>query len=351
MLTEGENMQEKKIFNHKSRERFEECKIIGGNPNGIINYTKTKHQWATLAYKKMLARTWFPEQVNVSKDKTNYHTLTEQEKRAYDLILAQLIANDSIQTNQLMDKINCYITSPVVNACLSRQTFEESLHSESYAVMAEDICQDTDRIYYMHEHDQELEHKNVAVEYMYSSIYQDGKDITPEDLLLAFVANVILEELVFPCGFVVMFSLSSKMPGSAEMIREIAKDEVGHVHLFRSIYRTAIEESFNKVVPDLIKNSARELIMKLTEAEKRWGKYVTNGLLGFSPNVIDRFVESRANDVCKNINIDPIYEESKINPLNTIYLNNLRGGELESRTNFFESNSTEYSTGAVEVDF
>ena len=122
--------KEKKIFNQDSREKFEDCKILGGNPNGIINYNKTKHGWATRMYKTMLARTWFPEQVNVSKDKTNYAELTQDEKRAYDLVLAQLIANDSIQTNQLMDKINTHITSPVVNACIARQTFEECLTSD-----------------------------------------------------------------------------------------------------------------------------------------------------------------------------------------------------------------------------
>ena len=118
----------KKIFNQGTDEKFEDAKIIGGNPNGIINYNRTPHQWATSLYKKMLARTWFPDQVNVSKDKVNYSLLTPNEKRMYDLVLAQLIANDSIQTNQLMDSVNRFITSPVVNACLSRQASEESIH-------------------------------------------------------------------------------------------------------------------------------------------------------------------------------------------------------------------------------
>ena len=257
-------LKPKKIFNQSSNETFNEARILNGNPNGIFNFNSTNHKWATELYKKMEARTWFPGQVNISKDKNNYLYLTPSEKRSYDLVLAQLIANDSIQTNQLMDRINSYITSPIVNACLSRQASEESTHAISYSVMAEDIAMDTDRIYNMHKHDDELALKNKAVESMYDSLVKEYKDIdltesintfhklhgsnvklsdleyfinnlkndiiekhtenitpTDEDLLIAFGANQILEELVFPGGFIVLLSLGHKMPATAEMIAEI----------------------------------------------------------------------------------------------------------------------------------
>lgn len=121
----SQELKEKKIFNQESREDFMEARMVGGNPNGIINFNRTPHKFFTGLYKSMLARTWFAEQVNISKDKINYSKLTPEEKRSYDLVLAQLIANDSIQTNQLMDSFNRYITSPVVNACLARQAMEE----------------------------------------------------------------------------------------------------------------------------------------------------------------------------------------------------------------------------------
>lgn len=224
----------KKIFNQGSDERFEDEKIIGGNPNGIINFNRSPYAWAYPLYKAMLARTWFAEQVNVAKDKVMYPQLTPDEKRMYDLVLAQLITNDSIQTNQLMDRMNTYITESVVNAALARQAFEESLHSQSYAVMAEDIANDTDRIYMMHHYDDELKLKNQAVQDMYDSVFDlevsetedtiTYKKPTSEDLLMCFLANQILEEMVFPGGFAAMLSLEGKMPGSVELITEIMKD-------------------------------------------------------------------------------------------------------------------------------
>lgn len=230
-----DRINRKKIFNQDSQEDFNQARVIGGNPNGIINFNRTPHKFFTNLYKAMVARTWFPQQVNISKDKTNYSQLTPEEKRAYDLVLAQLIANDSIQTNQLMDSINSYITSPVINACIARQASDEVVHSDSYAVMAEDICQDTDRIYNMHKYDKELALKNKAVENMYANLYNpyipndDGSYIyippTTEDILMAMVANQILEGIIFLGGFVTMYSIEGKMPGTAEMIKEINKDE------------------------------------------------------------------------------------------------------------------------------
>ena len=55
-----------------------------------------------------------------------------------------------------MDNINPYITAPEVNACLSRQAYEEANHSKSYAVMVESISDNTDEIYDMWKNDAQL---------------------------------------------------------------------------------------------------------------------------------------------------------------------------------------------------
>ena len=111
-----------------------------------------------------------------------------------------------------------------MNACLSRQAMEEGQHSFSYSIMAEDICQDTNRIYELWKYDEELALKNKAVADMYNILYTGG-EINNDDLLCAFAANQILEELVFPAGFAFFFTIEDQMVGSSEMINEIQKDE------------------------------------------------------------------------------------------------------------------------------
>ena len=268
-------------------------------------------------------------------------------------------------------------------------------NSFSYSVMAEDIAMDTDRIYNMHKHDDELALKNKAVESMYDSLVKEYKDIdltesinmfhklhgsdvklsdleyfinnlkndiiekhtenitpTDEDLLVAFGANQILEELVFPGGFIVLLSLGHKMPATAEMIAEIQKDEtLSHVQLFKNIFRTAVDESFDGVVPDSVSKKITEMILDMVTAEKRWTKYVTQGLLGFSDRAIDIFIEDQANNICSNLRLPLIFEKHKDDPLKKILNKTLKGGGTDSREAFFESNVASYSKGSVETDF
>ena len=156
-------------------------------------------------------------------DAKDYKLLSEPEKRMYDLVLSQLIFMDSLQTNNLMDNINPYITAPEINACLSRQSYEEANHSKSYAVMVESISDNTDLIYDMWKTDAKLKEKNTYIAEVYKNLSQG--ELTDEKLLLALFANQILEGLYFYAGFAAIYALgkSGKMLGSSQMIRFINK--------------------------------------------------------------------------------------------------------------------------------
>lgn len=336
----------KLIYNQESTEDFLSATILNGNPNGIINYERTPHKWAFSLYKIMQSYTWFASEVDISQDKNNYPKLTNAEQRMYDLVLAQLISNDSIQTNQLMDSINQYITSPVVNACLSRQAYEESNHALCYSVMAEDICGDTDRIFNMHNHIPELKTKNQAVADMYASIYSGTKP-TIEDLLKAFVANQILEEMVFPGGFAGMYSIAGKMVGSAKMIGFIHRDEDSHVNLFMHIIRTTLKQ-YPNLYTDKLQSEIYDMISTMCKAEQEWTKYATKGVLGFSDKAIKILCEHQANSVCKNIKLPPLYEPTDGGPLVSL-LSKYNMLTTDTKTNFFESSVGDYSVGSLDM--
>ena len=121
-------MPVKIIYNPDSNESLNDRKVFGGNPDGMINFTRMKYLWALNLWDTMEANTWFPREVQMTADAKDYKLLSEPEKRMYDLVLSQLIFMDSLQTNNLMDNINPYITAPEINACLSRQSYEEANH-------------------------------------------------------------------------------------------------------------------------------------------------------------------------------------------------------------------------------
>lgn len=52
-------MERKNIFNPESNEDLNDRRIFGGNPDGMLNFTKMKYPWALNLWDTMEANTWF----------------------------------------------------------------------------------------------------------------------------------------------------------------------------------------------------------------------------------------------------------------------------------------------------
>ncbi len=227
-------MNRKKIYNPESNESVNERRIFGGNPTGIFELNDIKYQWAYNLWEMMLNNTWFPKEVDMTRDVSDYKQITDVEKAAYDKALSQLIFMDSLQTNNIMDNINPYVTSPEINLILVRQAYEEALHSQSYAVMVDSISANSKEIYDLWRRDMMLKSKNDAIAAVYDEL---SKNPTEHNFVKACFANQILEGIYFYSGFAYIYTLarSGKMLGSAQMIRFIQRDEVTHLVLFQNL--------------------------------------------------------------------------------------------------------------------
>jgi ribonucleoside-diphosphate reductase beta chain len=334
----------KKIYNPNSTETVNERKIINGNPTGQIELTKVKYQWAVNLWDLMLANTWFPAEVDMTRDASDYKLLSSHEKRMYDLALSQLIFMDSIQTNNIQDNINPFITSPEVNILLARQSFEEALHSSSYAVMVESISENTDEIYDMWRNDSHLLNKNTYIANIYEELSYNPSD---EDKLLAMFANQILEGIYFYSGFTAIFTLAraGKMLSSSQMIKFIKRDEICHLLIFQNMINTMRKERPDLFTIELLEK-VKTMFKEAVELESSWGKHITNGqILGLNDNMIDQYIKYLADDRLKHVHMDPLYNVS--NPLKWVdgfsKLN-------DAKTNFFEGNVQNYSKGSIDLN-
>ncbi|EGF1229843.1 ribonucleotide-diphosphate reductase subunit beta [Campylobacter jejuni] len=338
-------MQRKRIYNPSSNETLGDRKVFDGNPHGILNFTKAKYTWALKLWDLMEANTWFPKEVDTTKDALDYRcNLTAGEKRMYDLVWSQLISMDSFQTNNLADNINPYITAPEINAVLARQAYEEANHSKSYAVMVEAICDNTDLIYEMEKYDETLREKNDFI----SSIYEElAGDVDDNKILLAMVANQILEGVYFYSGFTAIYALAraGKMLGSAQMIRFIQRDEITHLLLFQNMINSVRKER-----PDLFHdgniNKIYDMFKKAGDLEIKWGKYITqNQIMGFTDNIIEEYIHYLVDQRLSAINLDKLYNAK--HPIKWV---DDFSKFNDQKSNFFESKVTNYSKGSISFD-
>jgi len=338
-------MDRKKIYNPSSDESLNDRRVFGGNPHGILNFTKARYAWALNLWDMMEANTWFPKEVDTTKDVLDYNkNLTDAEKRMYDLVWSQLISMDSFQTNNLADNINPYITAPEINALLARQAYEEANHSKSYAVMVEAICDNTDLIYEMEKHDDVLRRKNAYI----SSVYEElAGDVTEEKLVLAMFANQILEGIYFYSGFTAIYALAraGRMLGSAQMIRFIQRDEITHLLLFQNMINSVRKER-PELFTDELKAKVRTMFEEAGKLEIEWGQYITqNQIMGFTDDIIEEYIHFLIDERLSAVGFEKMYNAD--HPIQWVEDFSKFN---EQKTNFFEGNVANYSKGSLSFD-
>jgi len=337
-------MDRKTIYNPKSTETISQRRTFGGDADGMINFTRCKYEWAVRLWDTMEGNTWFPKEVQMTQDAKDYKFLTPSEKRMYDLVLSQLIFMDSLQTNNLMDNINPYITAPEINAILSRQAYEEANHSKSYAVMVESISDNTNEIYDMWKNDLKLQEKNNFIANSYKNL---SGDITDKKIVLAMFANQILEGIYFYAGFAAMYALgkSGKMLGSSQMIKFIQRDEVTHLLLFQNLINSTRQER-PELFDDELEQEVRTMFRRAVDLEADWGDYITQGqILGFTKDIIRQYIEYLADQRLEAVGYEPEYNVRHPIPWVDGY-----SSFNDQRTNFFEGNVVNYSKGSIDFD-
>jgi ribonucleoside-diphosphate reductase beta chain len=340
----GVELNKKTLWNPEGDDALEET-LIGGNPTGMLNFNKSKYKWADSLFKQMLENTWFPEEVDTSNEGRAYKTLSEDEKFMYDMAFAQLSFNDSLQAENLVDNINGYVTNKIVNACLTRQAFEEVIHSKSYAVLLADAVENSDEVFELYRSDLTLRAKNTIIAENYSKL-TDG-DVTVEKLYYAFVANQILEGVYFLSGFATIYTLSDVMRGSADMIAFIHRDENTHLALFSNMIREAYKEN-----PDEMWFRIRPTVIKMFDdayrLEVNWMKYITRGRM--TDAMIEQTVAYFVRDRMKLIGMYDEHEDKYGHGRKTPLVQKLEsfGKFNDTKTNFFEGNVKNYSKGSLD---
>ncbi len=337
-------MNRKQIYNPDSKENVNDRKIFGGDPTGIFELNNIKYQWAYNLWEVMLNNTWFPKEVDMTRDVNDYKLLSEAEKTAYDKALSQLIFMDSLQTNNLIDNVNPYVTAPEVNLILVRQSFEEALHSQSYAVMVDSISTNSEEIYELWRRDMMLKNKNDSI----AKVYQElAKNPSETNFVKACFANQILEGIYFYSGFTYLYTLarSGKMLGSAQMIRFIQRDEVTHLVLFKNLINTLRKERAD-LFTDELRAEVIEMFKEAVELEVKWGKYITQGqILGLTDGIVEQYIQYLADDRLTSVGFEKLYNvENPIKWVDDFSKFN------DQKTNFFEATVSNYSKGSLSFD-
>ena len=313
-----EEIKRKPLFNPEGDIDVRNRRMINFNTTNINDFNNMKYEWVSDWYRQAMNNFWVPEEINLNQDKSDYPNLTVPERTAYDKILSFLVYLDSLQSANLPN-ISQYVTANEVNLCLSIQTFQECIHSQSYSYMLDTICNPTERndILYQWKTDEHLLNRNK-----------------------------------FYSGFMFFYNLgrNGKMPGSVQEIRYINRDENTHLWLFRNILLELKKEE-----PELFDEKHIEEITAMVkegvEQEIAWGQYVIGEAIpGLNGKMVEDYIKYLGNLRYSSLGFGTLYPGYEKEPESMKWVSQYADANMV-KTDFFEARSTAYAKStAIEDD-
>ena len=342
-------LERKPLFNPLGDVDVRKRRMIGGNTTNLNDFNNMRYNWVSDWYRQAMNNFWIPEEINLSQDIKDYPHLNALEKAAYDKILSFLVFLDSLQSANLPN-IAAYITANEVNLCLDIQTFQECVHSQAYSYMIDTIVSPDERneILYQWRDDEHLLRRNTFIGDCYNAFVENQ---TPKEFLRVLMANYILEGVYFYSGFMFFYAMArnGKMPGSAQEIRYINRDENTHLWLFRNII-TELQKEEPQLFSDEMVAELKEMLEEGVRQEIAWGEYVIgDSISGLTNEMVRDYIRYLGNVRWSGLGYGPLFEDNQEEPADMEWVSQYADANMV-KTDFFEARSTAYAKSTALID-
>lgn len=335
------------------------------DPVVVQRYDQVRHNWVEKFNDTQLSFFWRPEEVNITKDKQDFESLSEAAKFIFTSNLQRQILLDTVQGREPLKAFLPIASSPEMEAACTIWSFSELIHSRSYTHIIRGIYNDPSEVF-----DEILEIPEITdLHEELDKYYKDLEDWNfkkealdkgfdlgynsrehKKSTYLAFMSVNALEAVrfyvSFACSFAMM-ELLGKMEGNAKIIKLISRDEALHLTLTQRILNRIIKEDEEWAsVAEECKEEALDLFLKVGEQEKDWADFLfqKGSILGLNANICKSYVDWVISKRLSAVGFDYPYDVPKTNPLPWM------DGWLSSaakQTALQESENDSYLLGAV----
>jgi len=345
------------IFNTKPRQKN---LLFLGDELGIQRYDKPKYPIFLELYRQQMQFIWMPERISLIEDRAKYRNLNETEKFIFDSNLRWQTACDSLLMRGL-DTLKTYVTNEELESSLAiHSCVETCIHSFSYTHILKSLMEKNMSQFF----DSILEDVNITdrlseIINAYNALFDPKEQDVKKLILDTIVQNYITEGIMFYNSFVTSFYFGSKFGfKSADIVKEVARDENLHVANFANIFkilRDNEEEGFS----ELIKESEPKILEAFrlaVETDKKWFKYLFSkgDLIGLNEETSSGYAEWITNNRLATLGYKKMFPIKK-NPLgswiNSYFGMDGDGNEVKTQVAPQESNTiTSYKLNSIDND-
>jgi ribonucleoside-diphosphate reductase beta chain len=359
-------------FNRNQVNALTQPMFMGENVN-VSRYDEQKHIVFEKLTEKQLSFFWRPEEVDLTKDKIDYNSMSTPEQHIFISNLKYQILLDSVQGRSPNVAFLPLVSIPELETWIETWSFSETIHSRSYTHILRNIFNDPSPAFMDITRNQHIiERANDVSKYYDELIWltnvfnslgegtylKNGvsvlvdKNAILEALYLCMCSVNALEAVRFYISFACTFAFIERelMEGNAKIMRLIARDEALHkvgTSAILNIWHNTKDCPEMHEVANRLKHKGRQIFLDAVEQEKSWADYLFSegSMLGLNKEILCQYVEYIAHQAMDSIGLESPFEGGN-NPLPWMS-NYLESDNVQVAPQ--ESEKSDYLVGAIDA--
>jgi len=365
-------------FKIRTKPNLESNMFFDGSVD-IARYDVVKYPQYEKITDKQLGFFWRPEEVDLSKDRSDFHSLNKHEQHIFTSNLKRQILLDSVQGRSPNLAFLPITSIPEMETMVATWSFFETIHSRSYTHIIRNVYANPSLVF-----DEILNVKEITdcagdISKYYDDLIEASKwfdllgegryavenKITQErtfvnvdmyqlkkKLYLCMMSVNILEGIRFYVSFACSWAYAElkKMEGNAKIIKLIARDENTHLAASTSIIKNLLREDpdYEKIRKET-ELEVIDMFKQAIEQEKGWAKYLfkDGSMIGLNEKLLCDYIEWIGSRRMKTVGYASPYQVPQANPLPWTE-RWISGGNVQVAPQ--ETELSSYITGGVKQD-
>ncbi len=284
-------------------------------------------------YKKQVDCFWRAEEVDLSKDLTDWANLSADEKKFITMVLAFFAASDGIVLENLAIRFMADVQVSEARSFYGFQIAMENIHSEMYSLLIDTYVTDSvekDRLFHATSN-----FPCIAKKADWAKKWIGDHRSSFAARLVAFAA---IEGIFFSSSFASIYWLKKRgiLPGLTFSNELISRDEALHTEFAILLYSKMNSKLSKKRIHEIIKEAVVIETEFITVA-------IPCKMIGMNSKLMTQYIQFVADRLCVQLGYDKIYNST--NPFDFMELIS-----VETKVNFFERTNSEYAMANKKVD-
>ncbi|WP_298329935.1 ribonucleotide-diphosphate reductase subunit beta [Haloactinopolyspora sp.] len=321
--------------------------ILGTGISEGLLLKPIRYDWAYELYNQAVANTWFPNEIQLGEDMTDFARMSDAERHALTFLMSYFNPNELLVNKALAFGVYPYVNAAEAHLYLAKQMWEEANHVMAFEYVLETFPIDRQQAYDAHRTVPSMIAKEEFEVRYIRRMTEQTLDITTTEGRRDFVRNliaynIVLEGIWFYSGFMVALSFRQRnlLRNFASLIDWIVRDESLHLKFGINLILTVLDENPDLRTPEFAAEIEQMILDAVAMEEQYNRELLPNGILGMNADYINQYVKYLADRRLEELGFDAHFRVP--NPAKWMAAAN----DTLQLVNFFESINTSYEVNA-----